>query len=81
MTTIGNLQLGKNKLTENFIETLKSHFKKHGYVKISVLKSCCRDREELKKISDELLDKLGNNYTSKRIGYTLVVKKWRKPVR
>lgn len=78
---IGNLQLGKNKLTDNFIETLKSHFKKNEYVKISVLKSCCRDKTELKKICEELLDKLGKNYTAKTIGYTLAVKKWRKAVR
>lgn len=78
---IGNLQLGKNKLTDNFIETLKNHFKNHEHVKISVLKSCCRDKAELRKICEELLDKLGKNYTAKTIGYTIAVKKWRKAVR
>ena len=75
------IQLGKKGLTDNFIETLKSHFKKHENIKISVLKSACRDKEELKKMSDEILEKLGKNYTAKKIGYTIAIKKWRKPVR
>jgi len=81
MASLATIQLGKNGLTDNFILTLKNHFKKHDNVKISVLKSCCRDKEELKKMSNELLEKLGKNYTSKRIGYTIAIKKWRKPVR
>ena len=81
MPTIGNLQLGKNGLTENFILTLKSYFKKHRNVKISLLKSFGRDKKEVKKISLEILSKLGKNYTAKTIGYTLILKKWRKDIR
>ena len=53
-------------------------FKKYDNVKISVLKSCCRDKKELKKISEEIVDKLGKHYTTKNIGYVIVLKKWRK---
>ena len=81
MARIGNLQVGKQGLTIGFIETLKNHFKSHENIKISVLKSATRNREELKKISDEILEKLGRNFTSRIIGFTIVVKKWRKPVR
>jgi len=81
MPTLGQIQLGKQGITENFIETLKSYFKKHDNVKISVLKSYCRDKDELKKISKDILNKLGENYTAKTIGYTIAIKKWRKPVR
>ncbi|MCK5624742.1 YhbY family RNA-binding protein [Candidatus Pacearchaeota archaeon] len=81
MATLTTIQLGKNGLTDNFILTLKNHFKKYNNVKVSVLRSCCRDKEELKKISNELVEKLGNHYTSKIIGYTLAIKRWRKPVR
>jgi len=81
MAALTTIQLGKNKLTDNFILTLENHFKKYNNVKVSVLKSCCRDKEELKKISNEILEKLGKNYTTKIIGYTLAIKKWRKPVR
>jgi len=81
MPKLGQIQLGKNGLTDNFIITLKNHFKKHDNVKISVLKSCCRDKDELKKMSKDILNKLGENYTAKTIGYTIAIKKWRKPVR
>lgn len=81
MPPISIIQLGKQGVTENFIETLKSHFKKHQNVKISVLKSACRDRGELKEINEKILSELGEKYTSKIIGYTIVVKKWRKNVR
>lgn len=81
MPTIGNIQLGKQGVTNNFIETLKGYFKKHENVKISALKTATRDKKELQKFSKEILDKLGRNYTSKIIGFTIVVKKWRKKVR
>ncbi|MBI2044005.1 YhbY family RNA-binding protein [Candidatus Pacearchaeota archaeon] len=81
MHKFANVQLGKNGITENFMGTLKSHFKNHENVKISVLKSGTRDKQELKKMSDELLDKLGKNYTARVIGFTIVIKKWRKEVR
>ena len=78
---IRQIQLGKNGLTEAFIGNLKHHFDNCKNMKISVLKSCCRDKEELKKISDEILDKLGKTYTTRIIGYTIIVKKWRREMR
>jgi len=81
MATLTTIQLGKNGLTDNFIITLENHFKKYNNVKVSVLKSCCRDKEELKKISNKIIEKLGKHYTSKTIGYTIAIKKWRKAVR
>jgi RNA-binding protein YhbY len=81
MPTIRQMQLGKNGLTEGFMCNLKHHFDSTKNVKISVLRSCCRDREELKKINDEILEKLGKNYNSRIIGYTIVVKKWRREMR
>ncbi len=80
MPTLATIQLGKNKVTENFILTLKNHFKKHDNVKISVLKSCCRNKNEIKEMSEEILSNLGKNYTAKTIGFTIAVKKWRKSV-
>jgi len=78
---VANIQLGKNGVTENFITTLKEHFKNYDNVRISVLKSCCRDKAELRKISDEILEKIGKNFTARNIGYTIVVKRWRKDKR
>ncbi|MFA5953819.1 MAG: YhbY family RNA-binding protein [Candidatus Pacearchaeota archaeon] len=78
---IREFQLGKNGLTENFLENLRNSFKKSKSVKISVLRSCCRDKKELKEISEKIVDSLGKNYTFKTIGYTINLKKWRKDVR
>ena len=81
MPTIGNLQLGKQGVTENFLNGLRSQFNTRENIKISVLKTATRDKKELKKFSDEILEGLGKNYTSRIIGFTIVVKKWRKNVR
>jgi len=75
------IQLGKQGINENFILTLKSHFKKHENVRVSVLKSAGHDKNKVKSYAEEILDKLGRNYTSKIIGFTIILKKWRKPVR
>ena len=81
MEKIGYVQLGKQGITDNFIGTLKNHFKKNKNIKISVLKSAGHDKEKVKKFSEEILEKLGKNYTSRVIGFTIVLKKWRKVVR
>ncbi len=77
--TQGQIQLGKNKVSENFIETLKNHFKKHDNVKVSILKSAGHDKKHVKKYTEEILEKLGPKYTAKNLGFTIFIKKWRKP--
>lgn len=72
------IQLGKNGITDNFILNLRSQFENTRGIKISVLRSFCRDKEHLKKIEEEILEKMGKNYTAKTIGYTIALKKWRK---
>ena len=75
------MQLGKQGITDNFIETLKNHFKNHENVKVSVLKSAEHNKKKLKEYSEEILEKLGKSYTSRVIGFTIVLKKWRKEIR
>ena len=72
------MQLGKNGITENFILTLKGYFERHEQVRISVLKSARESREEMKKHADEIIEKLGKNYTAKIIGFKIILRKWRK---
>ena len=76
--TTSEMQLGKNGITESFVETLKKYFQNHEIVKISVLKSAREKREDMKKYSGELLEKLGKNYTSKIICFKIILKKLRK---
>lgn len=79
--TAGLSQLGKNGITEGFIASLQNDFKKNVSIRVSVLKSAGHEREKIKKYSEELLDKLGKNYTARIIGFVIVLKKWRKNVR
>ena len=72
-------QLGKNGLTEGFIESLKNSFKTYETARISILKSATRSREESEKIAEDICKALGKNYTCKIIGFTILVRKWRKP--
>ena len=81
MPKVGNVQLGKEGITENFIQGLKNNFKNYENMKISVLKSVTRDKKEIKEISEKILNELGKNYTSRTIGFTIVLKKWRNKVR
>lgn len=76
--TYTEMQLGKNGITENFIQTLRSQFQKHENVRISVLKSAGHEKQKIQKYSDEILEKLGKNYTSRIIGFKIILKKWRK---
>lgn len=74
--------LGKQGLTPGFIDLLEKTFKKNDLVKVVVLKSATRDREEIKKISQEicteLIKRTGKGFTVKIIGFTMFIRKWRK---
>lgn len=81
-STFVSFQLGKQKLNNNFISMLNISLKKHELIKISVLKSCCRDRAELKELADTICAKLsfisGKKITAKIVGYVFFIRKWRK---
>lgn len=80
--TIGTIQLGKQGITDNFIISLKNQFKNHRNIRISVLSSArSSGKEDIKKYEDEILSKMGKNYTAKSIGFVINLKKWRKAVR
>ena len=79
--TQSEVQVGKKGITDNFLETLKSHFKKHLNVRINVLKSAGHTKENVKNYSETILERLGKKYTAKTIGFTIFLKKWRKEVR
>jgi len=71
-------QLGKNGVTDNFILTLQNHFKKNKIVRIKVLKSACRNKKELEKFKNNLLEKFRGNFRAKIIGYVIVLRKFGK---
>jgi len=81
MKQIKKLQLGKNGLTDAFVEQVKSIFEKETLIKIAILKSACRDKKDAGKIGDDLVGALGLKYDYKLVGYVLTVIKYRKAQR
>jgi len=74
------MQLGKNGLTQNFLDEIKTRFEKKGIenIKISVLKSARGSKDDVKKYAEEILEFLGDKFTYKVVGFSIFLKKWRK---
>ncbi len=81
MKPIKRLQMGKNGLTPEFIEQVKFIFKNETLIKVTILKSACRDKKEAEKMGDELVEALGKKYDYKLVGYVLTIIKYRKEQR
>ena len=81
MRYIKRLQIGKKGLTSEFIEQLKKLFVGENVVKISILKSACRNKKGAEKMADELVDALGKNYQYRLVGYVLTINKFRRAIR
>jgi len=78
MKQIKRLQIGKNGLSSAFIEQVRSIFEKEKMIKISILKSACRDKKDAEKMGKDLVEALGPKYNFKLVGYVLTVIKLRK---
>ena len=78
MKPIKRLQIGKNRISDAFVEQVRSVFKNERIVKISILKSACRDKDDAKKMAEELIRELGGNFDYKLVGYVLTVMRFRK---
>jgi RNA-binding protein YhbY len=78
MKPMTQLQLGKAGLSDAFIEQVRSIFEHERVLKISILKSACRDRDDARKIGEDLIAALGPKFGFKLIGYVLTIMKFRK---
>ena len=72
------LQIGKNGLTPEFIENVRTLFVKNTNIRITILKSGTREKEKAKEWVAEILEKLGRNFRANLIGYTIVLRKLKK---
>ena len=81
MEPISSVQIGKRGVSDNLIETLRTHFVNHQNVKVVFLKNFARDKKKVKKAAEEIVDELGKNYTYRVLGFTVFIKKWRKDKR
>ena len=70
--------MGKGGLSDAFVEQVRSVFEKEKVMKISILKSACRDKKEADEIGRKLVGLLGKKYGYKLVGYVLTVIKYRK---
>ena len=70
-------QIGKSGLTTGILESLNLCFKTHKVVRISVLRSAGDFRKKMKKMAEEIAQKLDGNYNYKIIGFTIILKKIR----
>ena len=66
-------QIGKQGVTDGVIESLNNAMKSHRQVRISVLKSATRNREELKQIAENLKQKIKYRFSCRIIGYTIIM--------
>ena len=72
-------QIGKNGITEKVIESLNIMLKSHRQIRISVLKSSGRDRENVEKIALEVQKRLQVKCDFRIIGFTIILtKSWKK---
>jgi RNA-binding protein YhbY len=76
--TQAQFQIGKNGLTPGTSESIDNAFKNHDLVRISVLPSATRNREEIKSLAEQLQKSLKTPTRIKIIGFTLVLKKSKK---
>ncbi|MFH0711792.1 MAG: hypothetical protein V1889_01670 [archaeon] len=75
---IKRLQLGKAGLSGAFVEQVRSVFEGEKILKISILKSACRNKKDAEEIGRKLVGMLGKKFDYKLVGYVLTVIKFRK---
>ena len=78
MKQIKRLQLGKGGLSDAFVGQVKSIFEKEKVLKISILKSACRDKGDADEIGRRLVGLLGRKFDYKLVGYVLTGVRYRK---
>ncbi len=80
MTLYQEIQLGKKGLTDEFISDIEKRLEKHrnAVLKINVLKSARESRDDVKKYAEEIKGKLGDKFTYKILGFSILLRKWRK---
>lgn len=70
---LAKFQIGKNGITDGVIESLSLALKNHKQIRISVLKSFCRDRKHLEEITAEIKEKVAYPVNTRVIGYTIIL--------
>jgi RNA-binding protein YhbY len=76
------VQIGKHGLSEGIVENIAKGFKTRDLIRISILKSCSRNREEIRKMAEELSRKvskaINKPIATRIVGFTIIMRKLRK---
>ena len=75
MNKTTKFQIGKNGITQGVIESLSLMLKNHRQIRISVLKSSGRDRENIGKIALEIQKRLNSKCDFIILGFTIILTK------
>jgi len=69
------LQIGKNGLTESFIETLNLNLKNHRQVRIHVLKSAGHTKQNIKDLTEKIASQVKLKCAYRTLGFTIIITK------
>jgi RNA-binding protein YhbY len=74
------MQIGKNKLTKEFIMDIEKRTEKmsNANIKIKVLKNARESKADVKEYGEQIIQQLGPRYTYRVLGFIIFLKKWRK---
>ena len=75
------IQMGKKGITPEFVKDIEKRLEKDRNItlKVSVLRSARPNgKVDVKRFGDELVERLGEKYTVKTMGFSIFLRKWRK---
>ena len=82
---LANFQIGKQGLNGKFLDMLAKSFNTREFVKISVLPSCTRNKQEIKEIAETIKSYLGGKLKKeiviRIVGFTIIIKKHRRALK
>lgn len=73
MKTITKFQIGKFGITTGVIDSIELALKHHKQIRISALKSSGRNRDNMKKMGEEIVTKLKEKCDFRTIGFTIIL--------
>ncbi len=74
-------QIGKNGLTDSFLEVLNRSFIDRNSITIVVLKSAGHEKKHVLEIAEKIVEFLGKNYKYRIVGFRIFLRKFKKQVR
>ena len=68
-------QIGRNGITEGVIISLNTTLKTHNQIRISILKSSGRNKENIQQMAEEIISKINYKCYYRILGFTIILKR------